>query len=504
MFSVKPQYIFLFGAALIGAALFFIRHLSFSFPLGTTTPDHPYIAFTATLMLANFIWLGLIFILKSWDKAPRAGTRSSWRMWIWGLIALSLSFRAIFFGTIPIYEDDWNRYLWDGASVAQGVSPYKYSPVEIIDQLAHGQVNPAQKRISPDEGQRLEALSDEGYAILTHINNPHLTTIYPPSAQAAFALAALIKPLKIDGLRAVFLGIEALTMFLLIKALTLYGRSPLWVLLYAFNPLLIYSAFNVVHMDVILPPFMIAALILIKRRPYLAGLALAGAAAVKVWPLLLAPILYRDWTARPKIYISAAICVAAMSLILFWPMISELRSDSGLSAYSQNWQRSSFLFPVFTTFLDGIVADPGRFARLSVAAILTGLSLWFGFEHIWQSRASAPIQTSQLAQPSPNIIPRALMITTLTLLFLSPTGYPWYVIWVIMFMPFMPYYGAAMLCVLVPLYYVRFALGEQGRYEIYTHWLVPLQFGLPMLILLGEYCAGQLRRLSQPAFIEKA
>lgn len=413
-------------------------------------------------------------------------------------MGLGLGFRAIFFGSIPIYEDDWNRYLWDGASVVQGVSPYKYSPTEILGQVAHGQDNPAQKIITPEEGQKLEALSDEGYAILTRINNPHLTTIYPPSAQAAFALAALIKPLNIDALRAVFLGIEAVTMFLLIKALTLYGRSSLWVLLYAFNPLLIYSAFNVVHMDVILPPFMIAALILIKRRPYLAGLALAGAAAVKVWPLLLAPILYRDWVRQPMVYIRAAICVAIMSLMLFWPMMSELRSDSGLSAYSQNWQRSSFLFPVFTTFLDGIAANPGRIARLSIAAILTLLSLWFGFKHL------LPSQTSWSSEPSPNTIPRALMITTLTLLFLSPTGYPWYVIWVIMFMPFMPYYGAAMLCVLVPLYYVRFALGEQGRYEIYTDWLVPLQFGLPMLILLGEYCVGQLRRPPQPSQIERA
>jgi len=416
-------------------------------------------------MLANLIWLGLIFVLKRWTRADvseQAGVtnetttkRAQWKIWLWGLLGLSLAFRALFFGSIPIYEDDWNRYLWDGASVAQGVSPYKYSPTEILDQLGNAREVTGQKTISPQDGDKLLELSDDGYAILNRINNPTLTTIYPPSAQAAFALAAIVKPLNIDGLRLVFLAVEAITMFLLIKALTLYGRSPLWALLYAFNPLLIYSAFNVVHMDVVLPPFIIAALILIKRRPYWAGAALAGAAAVKVWPL----------------------------------MISELRPSSGLSAYSQNWQRSSFLFPAFMTFLETVMTDPGRFARLTVAAILTGLSLWFGFGHILDGKDNAAAQMQDTA------IPRAMMLVTLTLLFLSPTGYPWYVIWVIMFMPFIPYYGAAMLCVLVPLYYVRFALGEQGRYGIYTSWLVPLQFGLPMLILLGEYCAGQLSKI---------
>jgi len=484
---VKPHTIWLIGAVLIGAALFFIRHLSFSFPLGTVTAQHPYIAFTATLMLANFIWLSLIVVTKRWAVLEKTAiSPSSSKTWIWGLLGLSLAFRAMFFGSIPIYEDDWNRYLWDGASVSQGVSPYKYSPTEIIDQIADGTITDGQKIITPKDNTRFIALGDDGYITLLRVNNPDLTTIYPPTAQVAFGLAAILRPFDINGLRFVFLIIEAVTMFLLIKALTLYGRSPLWVLLYAFNPLLIYSAFNVAHMDVILPPFIIAALILIQRRPYLAAIALAGAAAVKVWPLILAPILYRDWVKRPVIYVSAAIFVALLSLALFWPMITELRPSSGLSAYSQNWQRSSFLFPVITQFLDGIISDPSRFARLGLAAVLTLLSLWFGFGHL--------LKPNDANLSHPQTIPRALLIVTLTFLFLSPTGYPWYVIWVIMFLPFMPYYGAAMLCVLVPLYYVRYALGEQGRYDIYTSWLVPLQFGLPMLILLFEYCLGQIRK----------
>jgi len=39
----------------------------------------------------------------------------------------------MFFGSQPIYENDYKRYLWDGAVAASGESPYIYSPDEIYE-----------------------------------------------------------------------------------------------------------------------------------------------------------------------------------------------------------------------------------------------------------------------------------------------------------------------------------------------------------------------------------
>ena len=522
--GIKPHYICLFGAALIGAVLLYIRHLSFSFVLGTTTFEHPYIEFTAALMLANFIWLGLIPVIKAWDRyyAPphnrpensakpenitpnevrpeRIPSRKKSAYWLWGLIALGLIYRSLFIGSIPIYEDDWNRYLWDGASAMQGVNPYKYSPQEVLDQLAHDKLEAGQNIITDRDAERLLELSDDGYATLLHINNKPLTTIYPPAALSVFTVAAIAKRFSLDSLRITYLIIEFFTLILLVKALQLYGRAPLWALLYAFNPLLIYSAFNVAHMDIILPPFILLALITIKRTPFIAALALAGAAAVKVWPLILAPIFYRNHLNRPWVYIGCAALITLLSLLLFWPMLSQLRADSGLSAYSQQWQRSSFLFPAFTEILKPVFDNPDRIMRFTVAGLLTGLSLYFGFAHYfgfarWRQPQHRTTPQNFDSETYDKRLPYYLMVTTLALLFLSPTGYPWYVIWAIIFIPFAPYYGAALLCCLVPLYYVRFALGEQERYHIYTDWLVPIQFGLPLLILLGEYCWRKIKAI---------
>ena len=453
-----PPHILL-GAVLIGAALFFIRHLSAAFYLGTTTIDHPYILFTACLMISGVIWACLIPAFQKWIDVRLNSHLTSWQT-IGFLIALGLAFRAMFLGSTPIYEDDWNRYLWDGFVITQGESPYKYSPTEILENK------------TPENTQKFKDISDANNSFLRKINNQHLTTIYPPVTQAVFTLAALIKPFSLDALRLLFLISEAITMFLMVKALSLYGRSPLWLGLYALNPLLIFSAFNAAHMDILLAPALLGTLIAMRRHPFVAAVVLSTAAAIKIWPLLLAPIIFRPWRNNLKIYISCAFIVGALSLVLLWPMISTLGDNSGLATYSATWQRSSFVFPLLEKGLSLLSTNAGQLSRITIAIILVGFSLWRGL-------------ITPAGQPS--IRPAELMLLTLALYLLSPTGYPWYLIWVLIFIPFKPLYGVAALCIMTPLYYVRFGLGEAGYYSIYTNVLTPLQFSLPMLVLLFEF-----------------
>lgn len=443
----------LFGVALIGAALLYIRFLAFDFRPGTTTVQHPYKLFAALLMGAGVIWIAFIPLLKRLKETALPARL------LWALLGLSLLYRSLFFGSVPIYEDDWNRYLWDGYMVTQGESPFAHSPKSIFTDTTN-----------PDF-EVLRAASEDGGDVLKKINNPALSTIYPPAAQGAFGLAALIDPFNLDALRLVFLLSEALTLFLLIKTLPLYGRSSRWVLLYAFCPLLIYSGFNAAHMDILLPPFLVGALWAVKQKPFAAGVLLAGAAAVKLWPLILAPALFRNWRNRPAIYMGVAVLVALLSAAAFWPMYMALGESSGLQAYAGGWERSSFIFPRFQNAITRFFDDPARAARYFVAFIVTAAALWAGFGS---------------GKEKPFSIPARALFVTLALFFLSPTGFPWYLIWALPFLPFVPLYGVAVLCALVPLYYVRYALGEQNNYGFYLHTLIPLQFGLPLSILFIE------------------
>ena len=72
----------------------------------------------------------------------------------------------MFVGSTPIYEDDWNRYLWDGAVTVEGYNPYEYAPeVTFV-------VGPE----APQDVKDLQALSGANGGITGRINNPHLTT----------------------------------------------------------------------------------------------------------------------------------------------------------------------------------------------------------------------------------------------------------------------------------------------------------------------------------------
>jgi len=341
---------------------------------------------------------------------------------------------------------------------AQGINPYTYSPKDIIE---GGQSdNPQIKQLSEFD----RATGDITY----RINYPELRTIYPPVAQGVFALAALIDPLNLDVLRALYIVIEVLTLFLLVKTLQAYGRDPKWALLYALNPLLIYSGFNVAHMDLLLvSPILLTMLWVKQGAPLKAAVALSVAAAVKLWPLLLAPIFFRAWRKRPVFYGGVAVMTAVLSVVFNLPLLLSIGADSGLTAYTGEWQRSSFIFPIIIAVFEPITIAPGHMSRIFVAVLVTLISLYYGF----------------IAKVEDKTLPLALIVTTTALLFLSPTGYPWYLYWAFVFLPFVPSYGLTLLSGFIALYYVRYGMGERGVYHLYSDVVVPLQFGLPFLVI---------------------
>jgi len=447
------------ASAAIGLLLLYIRYLAKYFILGTSTFEHPYIEFAGALIIGGLVLMLMIAILKSADVTKRG---------LYMIIAL----------------DDWNRYLWDGAVITQGINPYKYAPLEIIE--GENSDNPDIIRLreySIETRRNLDNYVQERYnnrPVPLRINHEYLRTIYPPVAQGVFAVAAFIGPINPDVLRGVYLFVEALTFFLLIKTLQAYGRDEKWAILYVLNPLLIYSGFNVLHMDILLMPPMLLTLLWVKKgSPMKAGVALAIASAVKLWPLLLAPIFFRRWRRQPLYYIAIAASVAVLSVVFNLPLLLSIGENSGLSAYTGEWVRNSFIFPMLFSLMEHVGDEPGRLSRIIVALSVTLLSLYYGF----------------IAKIDDDKLPLALMVTTGALLFLSPTGYPWYLYWVLIFLPFVPSYGLALLSGLIGLYYTRYALGEREIHHIYEDIFVPLQFALPLLVIGWEvFRARNLQR----------
>ena len=381
---------------------------------------------------------------------------------------VGLAARAMMFVSTPVLEDDWHRYLWDGAAVANGIDPYRFAPAEATPVTRLGE----ELDWSDDPAlARLQELTEDDFETYWRINYPYLKTIYPPIAQAAFAAGYIVAPFDLNGWRMVLLVVDIATFILLVYTLRQYGRSPLWSGLYWWNPVVTLEGFNAGHMDVLIVPFLVGTLALARlKKTRLAVLALAGAAAVKLWPALLAPALVRRWMFKPIALAGFASLFVAAALILLWPQLRYVLTDpdQGLVAYSETWRRHAFLFAILSEGPFADLQEPGRATRNAVALLTASGALLLA----WRS----PKDTAAL--------PQTFLFTTVLLLFLSPTGYPWYQIWIAGFIPFAPRLGALALMTLAPIYYTRFLYGDTD--PVYQWVWVPIAFGIPIMLFAVE------------------
>ena len=384
-------------------------------------------------------------------------------------IVIGLLSRLVFFGSTPMFEDDWYRYLWDGAVVSQGINPYATTPAQALPVDLEGN---ATERSQDPVIAELQVLGEEHPHYPERVNYPYVVTIYPMIAQAAFAGAHLIGPFNLDAFRLVLLSADIAAISILVILLRFYGRNPLSAMLYWWNPLVIVTAYNAAHMDILLTPFLLAALALAEfHRPRFASVALALAAGVKLWPIVLTPIIFRRWRRDYKeLVIIGSIFVALVTLFIAPLVISLMAQNSGLGAYAKGWVTNSFVFTYLSALSSFFVDDGGLILRMISAGFVGAVALWFAL-----SRSGLSIK-----------LPAALMLTVLSLYFVSPTGYPWYAIWFLLFTPFAPSIGVALVTVTLPIYYLRYLMTAHGWETYFNFGLTPIEFGVPLVVLFYE------------------
>jgi hypothetical protein len=84
------------------------------------------------------------------------------------------------------------------------------------------------------------------------------------------------------------------------------------------------------------------------------------------------------------------------------------------------------------------------------------------------------------------------------LVLLSPAQFPWYMIWMMPFLAFRPYWGLLATAVTVPLYYAAFHFIARGRYDVFAHGIV---WGIwaPVWLLLAAEVVYKRRSAAAPA-----
>lgn len=189
------------------------------------------------------------------------------------VIVGAIAFRAAAFvpgDATPPLSGDVHRYAWDGEVQLAGINPYRFAT----------------------DDPALEPLRDD--AIWPGINHKAWHTVYPPGAQAAFAASQVTFGSTVRSSTWLLLLAEGAAIVLLVLVLRRMRAPPERVAAYAWHPLTISEIAGNGHVDA-LAVLGLAGLLAAwgARQHTLAGLCVAGAALVKLGPLLLVPVLGR-------------------------------------------------------------------------------------------------------------------------------------------------------------------------------------------------------------------
>lgn len=330
------------------------------------------------------------------------------------IIIVAAAFRLMFLFRSPELSDDIYRYLWDGLTILHGNNPYAFAPSDA-------------KPLAAD--------------LLSHVNHPHLITIYPPAAQIIFAIGAFLG--GILGIKAVLVAADIAVCAIILRILSRMKMPPSRAVLYAWHPLPILEIAGSGHIDGAGILFlMLAFMLLIPRKndpvfsssnngpaSAVAGVAFSLAVLVKLFPLVFFPafLFLAGRKGRGPFILGTVIGAAALS-IPFLPGLYNMFTT--LEIYVRNWEFAGF---AFQSLHEMFPSDSTARQIITVTFLLIAATLYASLFRKRENPA-ADVYT-------PSLFPAAFKTAyciTLAFLLLTPTLHPWYALYLAFLLPFVP------------------------------------------------------------------
>lgn len=272
---------------------------------------------------------------KTWSK----------REWIVAF-ALAAIIQGCLIFTPPTLSDDMYRYIWDGRVQAQSLSPYRFPP----------------------KAPELADLRDE--AIWRHINRKASVTVYPPAAEMTFALLWRLWPDNVRWFQMITGASGLLAGGLLIGLLQALNRAPARVLIYLWSPLLAFETAHAAHVDGLILPLLIGAWwARVKERDSLVGILLGLATAMKFYPALLLPALWRPHHPQGRWRLPLAFTVTI--LVTYLPYL--LKYGSEVIGFLPKYLKEQFNIGPLPNLLLSFFQQAGFEAKQSVGFLLLAM-----------------------------------------------------------------------------------------------------------------------------------
>ncbi len=361
---------------------------------------------------------------------------ASW--WLTGtIIFFAVIFRLGLIAPDPaVLSKDMYRYIWDGRVQQSGINPYRYPPAAV----------------------ELENLRDD--QIFPNINRKDYPTLYPAGAQAFFRIFYMLVGDSVAGFKGIMIFFDLLTLLVLAALLQTWGLNLSRIIVYAWNPLVIFEIAYSGHLEGLTVFLMVAAFYLYaihKKIPAVVMLTLS--AAVKMYPaLLLAAFLNRGDRIKGLMAFSATL------MLLYLPFSGAGRKIAG--------------------FLPVYLKDPYESFNLGLKYLLMGLipGLDYYLLSLLFIIALAIAGMIVLLKEKKGIqtFRYAYYLTGLLMILMPASLHPWYVILIIPFLTIYPNPGWLVFACTVTLSYLKYT-SPQG---IMPAWVLLTEY-LPLFALLA-------------------
>jgi len=444
--GVSPQVCHALGRLAPGFLYRAIHHMRNGFYYDVPNADMPTVIFLIIFSSAFLLYFTSIYFIskKPFHKKD-----------LLLIVLFAIVFRAILLPSIPVHENDFYRYLWDGKLFKHGHNPFKYAPGDLEsventfsrdyydwDKKTYVKV----KTFSEDQKRelaRLNKLRYQNHIFFDRIGHRPVPTIYPPTAQWVFWISSVVREDSILFMKFLFVVFDVLVIFVLIGLLKSVKMNPSMVIVYAWSPLILKEFANSGHYDAVAIFFMMLAISwLIQRRDDNGVLALSLAGLTKLFPFLLTPLFMRQFK-RKHFLALAGIVLACYLPFFFWDKVGVAGVFKGLTTYSQEWAYNGSLFIIIRSmlkllpfgFLHGLLPAKA-FCGMIFLAVLAFLSMKDNTDDL-------------------DLLKKVFILLGLLFL-LNPVGDPWYYTWVIPLLCFFCYRSFLLLSWLLIFSYLSF------------------------------------------------
>jgi len=431
--SLNPRTAFaaITGLGVLSAAIYLVN-----FRIHDLAPGFSGIAgirlYVVIFLFLSALYLGgVVLVLKT---IPNGATP---RGLIGIIILLSIIFRISLLPSEPTeLSKDMYRYIWDGRVQQKGINPYQYPP-------------------GADE---LKNMRDD--RIFPNINRKDYPTLYPAGAQVFFRICHALAGDSITGFKTIMVLFDTLTVLVLMALLQNLGLNLSRIIIYAWNPLVIFEIAYSGHLEGLTVFLMVTALYLSAIHKKFAGVfILALAAAVKMYPaLLLAALLNRGGRMRGLITFFLTI------LLLYLPFIGAGNKITGfLPVYLKDRYESfnlglKYLLMRLVPGLEYYLLSLVFLTFLAMAGLVVFLKNKEDSEVVWY----------------------AYFLTGLLLILMPASLHPWYVILIIPFLTIYPSAAWLIFTCTVTLSYLKYT-SPRG---VMPAWILLVEY-LPLFALLA-------------------